>query len=230
VSISTDAESRLARSVAAALVAFADELDAARPEEDLRTPSDIPVLDQEHSLGKRQRQIVNLSGLTTESGMRTAEIATEIEYQVPNTYSTLQALTLQGIVEQVPGKEPQHWRLARRYRPNSEAFMRMAGRVRRGEWTTYGDISIAVLGNHNAARGVGRAAATIPEFPTPHRVLLEGGIIAPNWRTSDGKGPEECRRRLGEEGVGFEEGDRADRKARVAWDELMRRDAAASVA
>jgi alkylated DNA nucleotide flippase Atl1 len=45
--------------------------------------------------------------------------------------------------------------------------MRMASRVRQGEWTTYGDISIAVRGDTKAARGVGRAAAALRSSRTP---------------------------------------------------------------
>jgi hypothetical protein len=71
---------------------------------------------EEHNLGARQVQIVKLSGLRFEEGLRTSEIATKIGYEVPNTYSTLQALARRGVIEQVPNKEPQRWRLARRYR------------------------------------------------------------------------------------------------------------------
>ena len=221
------AQSQLARSIGAALIRYADDLDALEPEgeADLRTPDDVVLPEDEYNLGKRQRQIVNLPDLTTDSGIRTADIARAIDYEVPNTYTTLQALARAGIVEQVPNREPQHWRLARRYRPNSEAFMRMARHVRAGEWTTYGDISIAVFGNHKAARGVGRAAATIANFPNPHRVLLEGGVIAPTWEDRAGRGPEECRRRLAEEHITFTGDGRADPTRRIAWDELMRRDA-----
>jgi hypothetical protein len=62
-----------------------------------------------------------------------------------------------------------------------EPFMGMASRVREGEWTTYGDISIAVRGDTKAARGVGRAAAALRNFRHPERVLMEGGVINPRW-------------------------------------------------
>ncbi len=76
----------------------------------------MPLKPEDQSLGTRQLQIVKLSGLRSEAGMRTSEIATKIDYEVPNTYSTLQALARRGVVEQVPNKEPQRWRLARRFR------------------------------------------------------------------------------------------------------------------
>jgi alkylated DNA nucleotide flippase Atl1 len=193
----------------------------------IRTVHEVVDPSKEHNLGKRQRQIVELPGLVGESGMRTAEIAAAIDYEIPNTYSTLQALARSEVVEQIPNKEPQHWRLARRYRPNAEAFMRIAAHVSRGEWTTYGDISIAVMGDHRGARGVGRAAAVVPSFPNPHRVLMQGGSISHDWKSPEGLGPEECRRLLEEEGVTFDDDGVADPKQRVTWDELMRREAGA---
>src|SRR5206468_10854564 len=104
----------------------------------------------------------------------------------------------------------QTWRLASRYRNNAPVFARVAGRVRTGEWTTYGDISIAVRGDHKASRGVGRAAATMRNFPEPHRILLDGGRISPDWKSSDGGGPHECRRRLLADGIRFTDDGRAD--------------------
>lgn len=220
---------RLARQIANSLNEFAIALEE---EDDTQLLQELEVVAEparDHNLGSRQRQIVELPGLATEDGMKTASIATSIDYEVPNTYSTLQALARAGIVEQVADKEPQHWRLARRYRSNAPAYMRIAAHVLRGEWTTYGDISIAVMGSPKGARGVGRAAATLPDFPNPHRVLMEGGTVNPNWRSDDGLGPEECERRLREEGVRLDDEGRADRAQRVAWEELMRRDAVASL-
>lgn len=49
------------------------------------------------------------------------------------------------------------------------------------------------------------------------------GVIAPNWRDSDGRGPDYCRQLLEEQGVRFD-GDHAATRQRVAWDELIRRD------
>ena len=51
-----------------------------------------------------------------------------------------------------------------------------------------------------------------------HRVLLEDGSVSPNWRGTLG-GPEECRRKLEEEGISFTEG-RANPAARISVKEL----------
>lgn len=226
------AQAKLARAVAQALEQYAGRLDALDEgaDLDLRTTNEVPAPEDEYNLGKRQRQVVALRGLASETGLRTSEIATAIEYEVPNTYTTLQALARSDIVEMVPNVEPQHWRLARRYRPNSDAFIRIAGHVHRGEWTTYGDISLVVLGDHRASRGVGRAAAQLAEFPNPHRVLMQGGIVNPEWKDDAGHGPDECRHRLADEGVTFDPGGHADPAKRVTWDVLMARDAAGSIA
>lgn len=222
------ATATLARSIARALGDFAEAIESASGDVPIVNHEEVPDPATEHNLGKRQRQIVQVPGLAAEGGLRTSEIATHIDYEVPNTYSTLQALSRQGIVELVPDKEPQHWRLARRYRPTTEAFKNMARLVAAGEWTTYGDISIAVVGHPKAARGVGRAAALAPDFPTPHRVLMEGGRINPAWQDSEGRGPAECLRRLEAEGVRFDN-DCADPSQRVTWDELHRRDASQAI-
>ncbi len=220
---------RLARQIAKSLTEFATAIETEVDEQAFEPLEAVAEPARDHALGSRQRRIVELPGLAMEDGMKTGTIATAIEYEVPNTYSTLQALVRAGIVEQVPDKEPQHWRLARRYRSNAPAFMRIAAHVQRGEWTTYGDISIAVMGSPKGARGVGRAAATLPDFPNPHRVLMEGGTVNPNWRSDDGLGPEECERRLREDGVRLDADGKADPAHRVAWEELMRRHAVASI-
>ena len=226
------AQAELARAVGQALEQYASRLESLDEgaDLDLRAANEVPAPEDEYNLGKRQRQIVALRGLASEGGLRTSEIATAIEYEVPNTYTTLQALARSDIVELVPNKEPQHWRLARRYRPNSDAFIRIASHVHRGEWTTYGDISLVVLGDHRASRGVGRAAAKLSDFPNPHRVLMQGGVVNPEWKDDAGNGPEECRRRLADDGVTFDTDGHADPAKRVTWDVLMARDAAGSIA
>ncbi len=89
----------------------------------------------------------------------------------------------------------------------------------------YGDISIAVRGDTQGARAVGRAAATLQLFPNPHRVLQSGGKIPEGWRTTDSDvpNPEVCRQQLQSEGVSFDEHHRADRAHYVAWDLLVER-------
>jgi alkylated DNA nucleotide flippase Atl1 len=99
----------------------------------------------------------------------------------------------------------------------SEEVLRAAARVRAGEWTTYGDLSAAVLGHKRAARFVGTLAATDDRFPNAHRVLTSEGRIS---RPDGNSGP--ARRRLASEGVDFVRG-RADPVRRVHWDELQRR-------
>ena len=155
--------------------------------------------------------------------MKTAEIAAEINYEIPNTYSTLQTLERADLVEMIYDATPQRWRLAPRYRAIAAVFMRMASRVREGEWTTYGDVSIAVRGDTKAARGVGAAAKALKQFPNPERVLMEGGVISPNWRDSQGRGADYCEQLLQEQGIRFIDG-HADPSQRVTWDELRRRD------
>jgi alkylated DNA nucleotide flippase Atl1 len=91
--------------------------------------------------------------------------------------------------------------------------------VRRGEWTTYGDIGVAALGGR-AARIVGRLAATHRRFPNAHRVLRAGGRLA-----ADGHAPLR-RMRLEAEGITFDDAGRADPGRRVDWSDLEARDRA----
>jgi alkylated DNA nucleotide flippase Atl1 len=215
----------LARTASDILLGFARDLEATASVPELADEDvEIPV-----GRGQRQQQILEIPGLGTEEGMKTADVAAAIGYEVPNTYSTLQALERGGLVEMIPGATPQRWRLAGRYRTTAAVFMRIASRVREGEWTTYGDISIAVRGDTKAARGVGRAAAALQNFPHPERVLMEGGAINPKWIDSKGRGPDYCEQLLRQQGIRFVDG-RADTTQRVPWDELWRRDEAEPVA
>jgi alkylated DNA nucleotide flippase Atl1 len=216
---------KFARVAGDALHALASDLEAATSVPDFAAEEvEVPV-----GRGERQQQILELPGLATEDGMKTSDVATAIDYDVPNTYSTLQALHRAGLVEMISGATPQRWRLAPRYRTTGSVFMRMASRVRQGEWTTYGDISIAVRDDTKAARGVGRAAAALPNFPHPERVLMEGGVVNPNWHDSQGRGPDYCAQLLRDQGVRFIDG-HADESRRVAWYELRRRDETEPVA
>jgi alkylated DNA nucleotide flippase Atl1 len=219
--------SELARTVARALDKFADDYEAAAGATEVAVTEEVVV---PVARGERQRQILDLEGLATEGGMKTADIAGAIGYEVPNTHSTMQALERNGLVELVPHATPQTWRLAPRYRNNAPVFKRVASRVKAGEWTTYGDISIAVRGDTKAARGVGRAAATMPDFPHPERILMEGGEINENWKDAQGRGPDYCRELLISQGVKFDEAGRADKASKVDWAELRRRDQSEPVA
>lgn len=168
--------------------------------------------------------LLELPGLASEEGMKTSDVAGEIGYEVPNTHSTLQALERNGLVGLVTGSSPQKWRLSPRCRNTAPVFKRLASRLKPGEWTTYGDISIAVRGDTKAARGVGRSAAKIPDFPHPERVLMDCGRISPNWVDEAGLSPDYCIQMLVDQGIAFDEEGRANKNQRVTWDELRRRD------
>lgn len=96
-----------------------------------------------------------------------------------------------------------------------------AAALRAGEWTTYGEISVLVFGHRGAARAVGRWLAREGANQDAHRVLREGGRVAPGWG-GGGNGPVRCRERLVAEGVGFT-GDVADPARRVRWPVLEER-------
>lgn len=203
---STEAQQQLIRGVLEALRRFADSLETAPAEASLAAEPPRPA--DEHALGKRQLQIVELPGLADEAGMKTADIATAIEYELPNTYSALQALARNQVVEQVPGREPQHWRLVRRYRATSRVYARVAGLVEAGEWTTAGDVSIAVRGDTQGAESILAAGLS-------RRVLADARV------------PHEIAQALAGEGLSILDDDRADPRQRVTWDELSRRARAA---
>jgi hypothetical protein len=202
-----EAQRRLVQSVIEALHAYSEAMGNS-PAVDEPAASEPPRPADEHALGKRQLQIVELTGLAEETGMKTADIAAAIGYELPNTYSALQALVRNQVVEQVPGREPQHWRLVRRYRAASRAFARVVELLQAGEWTTAGDVSIAVRGDTSAARSVSAARLS-------HRVV------------PDGKLPGEQAELLSAEGVAILADGRADPGRRVSWDELSRRAQAA---
>ena len=172
-------------------------------------------------MGPRQRQAYDLLRRVSAEGIKTSELAEAMQYDVPNTYLTLKSLVNRGLVEMVPGSSPQRWRPIRG-RGSSAPYIAAAHLIRPGEWVTYGDVSIAVRGDDRAARAVGRAAATLPDFPNPHRILQRGGVIPEGWRDGEGRGPEECLRRLMTEGVMFKDG-HADKGRHLAWEELRQR-------
>jgi 6-O-methylguanine DNA methyltransferase, DNA binding domain len=148
-------------------------------EAEYATGNGMPNLD-ELGLGSRQRTIVHVDGLATDRGLTTGEVAKLTGQQdAANTHTALLALAKRGIIEHLDQERPARWRLAALYRGLADPYLIMASHVRWGEWTTYGDISIAVRGDTKAARAVGRAAATLEHFPNPHRVLWNGGRIPP---------------------------------------------------
>jgi predicted enzyme related to lactoylglutathione lyase len=206
----TEPESQrvLVAALKAALERFSDVLasSSSTPLEEVVAQAPRPA--DEHTLGKRQLQIVELPALGTEDGLKTADIANAVGYELPNTYSTLQALTRNQVVEQVPGKEPQHWRLVHRYRAASQTYARAAELVQPGEWTTATDLSIAI-------RGDIRATDAIVAARLSHRIL--GG----------GQPPADAAERLAAEGVVVLPNGEADPRQRITWDELSRRAAVA---
>jgi alkylated DNA nucleotide flippase Atl1 len=72
--------------------------------------------------------------------------------------------------------------------------------IPRGHWTTYGDVA-AAIGSPGAAQPVATAIANDSTVENAHRVLLSEGTVSPDWKSTDGEGPEEAERRLKEEGL-----------------------------
>ena len=211
--------SQILRVQAQVLNDVADALDAGSP---IPVGAASAVADPPGLRGSRQRQVVDLPGLDSEGGMKTADIAESIGYSGPNTYTVLQSMERAGITERVTGVPVIRWRLTPRYRDRSAVFAGVAALIRCGEWATYGDISLAAHGDLRGTDLVKLAAMTHPDFPHPERVLSDGGIISPTWRDREGHGPEHCRRALVEEGIEFT-GDVAHPRHRATWDELRRR-------
>jgi alkylated DNA nucleotide flippase Atl1 len=105
--------------------------------------------------------------------------------------------------------------------PKAAAILLASAAVRRGEWISYGEISVAVFGHRGGARAVGRLAARDAGFQNAHRVIGQGGRIPAAWG-GGGDGPERCRRRLEAEGVKFSGGG-ADPARRVQWRTIEQR-------
>lgn len=160
----------------------------------------VPATPAPEPRGPRQKQIVDvLAGHEDEEGMKTGEVASAISMDQPNAYTTLQALQNQGIVEMVPGVQPQRWRLAAQFR-RSRRIIEAANAVRPGEWTSYGEISMLTYGHHRGGLAVGRVVSTSPDVENAHRVLEFNGHIS-EWWSGEGGGSDECQRRLEAEGV-----------------------------
>lgn len=225
MSTSTEALARFMTRLAAAAQDLASELqagDSSEPIEEEGPPT---------GLGARQEAVYAILHGATDEGLTTSEISQAMGgYDVPNTYLTLRRLEQLSLVELLPGSKPQRWRLHPRQRGTAGPYLLAAQQVRHGEWATYGDLSIAVRGNDKGARAVGRAAATLPEFPNAHRILKAGGVIPPDWHADDGGGPEVCRQLLEAEGVTFSAEGRADAALRVSWEEIRARLRRAGVA
>jgi len=149
--------------------------------------------------GKRQEQIASLPELFS-TPMTAGEIAKKVDYDEANTHTALNALEKSGLLEHV-GSSPRRWRLARAHRRNR--VLRASRMIEPGEWTTYGEIAIAVYGSTAMSRAVARVAAKHPAFANPERVIGKGGVIPEGWQGFGG-GREECKRRLAErDGIRF---------------------------
>jgi alkylated DNA nucleotide flippase Atl1 len=222
----TSALAELAEAIGNACLKYAQEMrqqDAGAAELTLE-PSADPVHDL--ALGKRQQEMVEVLRLADNEGLTTAQISERMGgYDTANAHMSLRGLNARRVIEEVPRKKPIHWRLAPQYRATADPYLAIAAYVLPGEWTTYGDISVAVRGDTQGARAVGRAAATLEHFPNPHRVLQSGGMIPEGWKTTDSvsANPEVCRERLEVEGISFDEHGRASRDHYVAWDVLVER-------
>lgn len=172
--------------------------------------------------GPRQQQIVSLlTEHAGEVGLKTSEVSRGVEMEQPNTYLTLQALEKQGLVEKVPGVEPQHWRLAPSFRLG-QTIIQVANLVDAGEWTSYGDISQVVYGHYKGGPAVASAIRNSPDFENHHRIVRYNGEIAPDWEEA-GLGRDECAGRLQAEGVEVDESFFAHGRNRVDHEELARR-------
>lgn len=167
--------------------------------------------------GRVQKQIIALPDMYAEAGMTAGEISRELAYDEANAYGVLKSLEAAQVVEEIEDSKPRRWRMKVKHR--RAGVLRMSRLVPAGRWTTYGDFSIAVYGNVKMAITVGRVAAKNPAFVNPHRVLWANGEIKNHWRDDEGRGPEECERRLEEDGIAVT--DRfADKAAFIGWEEL----------
>jgi alkylated DNA nucleotide flippase Atl1 len=167
--------------------------------------------------GRIQKQIVALPEMFTAAGMNASEIARRLDYDEANTYGVLKTLTESQVAEEIRGEKPRRWRMQVKHRRNR--VLHLSRLIPSGRWTTYGDFSIAVYDNIRMAITVGQAAAKNPAFVNPYRVLWSGGEIKDTWRDDAGNGPEECERRLAEDGI--EVTDRVANKANfIGWEEL----------
>lgn len=169
--------------------------------------------------GRIQKRIVGLPEMFAEAGMSAGDIARRLQYDEANTYGVLKSLTETGVTEEVEGEKPRRWRMATKHR--RARVLRMSRLIPDGRWTTYGDFSIAVYDNVKMAITVGQVAAKNPAFVNPHRVLWSGGVIPDKWSDDEGNGPEECERRLREEGIDVK--DRvADKDRFIGWEDLKK--------
>lgn len=150
--------------------------------------------------GQVQKRILRLANIATERGLSAREVADELDgYDEANAHAALKSLVSAKYLEVVDGSSPRRWRLTLQHRRNR--ILRMSRLIPKGKWATYGDVAIAVYGSRNMAVTIGQVARHSPAFVNPHRVLKAGGVIADEWEDDEGNGPDECARRLREDGI-----------------------------
>jgi len=185
----------------------------------LRAAIEVEVSPPPAIKGPVQRRAFSEPEMFTERGMSAGELAKTLEYDEANIYTVLAGLEKAGHVEQVPGYAPRRYRMVLQHRRNR--ILWLSRLVPRGRWTTYKHFSIAVYDNWRMAITIGQVAMRNPAFANPHRVIWSGGIVKDAWRDDDGRGPDECRRRLQEEGVNLIDGEIADPQQFIDWEELQ---------
>lgn len=164
--------------------------------------------------------IVCLRGLTTDHGIPLDGIVSAVNGDTTSVEVAVKELAGWGFVE---ASSAGLWRLVPIFRGTVNLYIRVAGLIRAGEWTTYGDVALAATGSGNGSQAVGRAAASIPSFPNPHRILQKGGRIPGSWRNFSGDGRDQCMAMLVAEGVAFDAAGLADSGAYVAPERLRER-------
>jgi alkylated DNA nucleotide flippase Atl1 len=156
----------------------------------------VESLDQ---LTAREAQIARLA----RDGLSNPEIGARLWRCSRSSDSVLKSLTAAGVLEPVDRAKPTRWRMAIKHRRNR--ILRMSQLIPDGRCTTYGDFAIAVYDNVRLAITVGRVAAHNPAFANPHRVVGAGSIIKDDWLDDQGRGPEECERRLIDDGIAVDD-------------------------
>ena len=204
------ADARLSAQLAAAYGEHARSLTAALEAETVPEPPDVR--------GRVQRRMFAVPELFTERGLSASEIARQLDYDEANVYTVLASLEKGGHIEQVGGVSPRRYRMAIKHR--RDRILRLSRLVPKGRWTTYKEFSIAVYDNWHMAITIGQVAMRNPAFANPHRVIWSGGVVKAAWRDDEGRGPEECIRRLEADGVRFGDG-KADPTAFIGWEELQ---------
>ena len=204
------ADARLSRQIAAAYEEHA-RARLAEAEADA-APEELTVR------GKVQKRVFGVPSMFTERGMSAGEVARELDYDEPNAYTVLDGLVKAGHVEHVPNATPRRYRMTLKHR--RDRILRLSRLLPLGCWTTYGDFSIAVYDNWRMAITIGQVAAKSPAFMNPHRVIWSGGVVKAGWKDDQGNGPEECVRRLADEGVTFPDDEHADEARYVGWQRL----------